>query len=157
MTACLIALGSNLGNRADTLDRAVLMLRDTPDVRLLAVSQWHETEPVGGPAGQSAFLNGAAVIKTELSALSLLQLLQQVEDSLGRIRQEHWGPRTIDLDLLLYGDRQIDLPELKVPHPLMTTRRFVLEPAAEVAPEMIHPTNGLTISQLLQQLVNLQD
>ncbi len=152
MPACLIALGSNLGPREHTLERAVAALGRGPSVRVVAVSRWRATRPVGGPAGQPPFLNGAVLIETALDPQSLLEALASIERELGRTREERWGPRTIDLDLLLYGDRVVESPGLMVPHPSMAWRRFVLEPAAEIAPQMLHPTTGWTIARLLEHL-----
>jgi len=152
MAPCLIGLGSNLEDRRATLDRAVKRLADHPAIRLKATSCWHETPPIGGPPGQRPFLNGAALIETSLSPIDLLGALRQIETDLGRRRNERWGPRSIDLDLLLYGDLVLDTPSLVLPHPRMAWRRFVLGPAAEVAGGMIHPPTGRTIRRLLEHL-----
>jgi 2-amino-4-hydroxy-6-hydroxymethyldihydropteridine diphosphokinase len=151
MTKCLIALGSNLGDRAATLDAAIDALA-ADGVEVTAQSSWQLTLPVGGGNERPQFLNGAALLETSLSPHELLTLLQQVEQQLGRERHERWGDRTIDLDLLLFGDEVIDTQQLTVPHPRMSFRRFVLEPAVEIAAEMVHPTIGWTLAQLLEQL-----
>jgi 2-amino-4-hydroxy-6-hydroxymethyldihydropteridine diphosphokinase len=152
MTRCLIALGSNLGDRAATLDAALVALATAPGVELLGQSSWQLTLPVGGHAGQKEFLNGAAIVETSLPATDVLSLLQQVETQFGRQRDQRWGDRTLDLDLLLYGSAVIDTPSLQVPHPRMSYRRFVLEPAVEIGGEMVHPTIGWTLEQLLDHL-----
>jgi 2-amino-4-hydroxy-6-hydroxymethyldihydropteridine diphosphokinase len=152
MADCLISLGSNLGDRQAILDAAVARLREHPAISELRCSRWHETLPVGGPAGQPPYLNGAARLETSLSPRELLVLLQEIENQFGRQRFERWGPRTLDLDLLLYDDLVINTPELALPHPRMPERRFVLEPALEVAAEMVHPTTGRSIARLLQSL-----
>jgi 2-amino-4-hydroxy-6-hydroxymethyldihydropteridine diphosphokinase len=152
MPVCLIGLGSNLGDRSGLLDAALARLQCHPDIEAVRQSQYHETLPVGGPNAQPAYLNAAAVLQTSLSPQALLAELQQAEADLGRQRIEHWGPRTIDLDLLLYDSLTSTGPDLVVPHPRMAWRRFVLEPAAEVAPEMLHPCTGWTIGQLLDHL-----
>jgi 2-amino-4-hydroxy-6-hydroxymethyldihydropteridine diphosphokinase len=152
MPLCLIGLGSNEGNRQVTLDAAVAELARQPHVTVAAVSSWHETAPVGGPSRQSHFLNGALRVDTSLEPSALLNCLQQIENRLGRRRAEHWGPRTIDLDLLLYDELVLDTPSLVLPHPRMAWRRFVLEPAAEVADTMRHPTIGWTVARLLEHL-----
>lgn len=152
MPACLIGLGSNLGDRRQTLDRAVERIAAKRHIRLTAQSGWHETAPVGGPPGQRPFLNGAAVLQTSLEPEELLALMRKIEADLGRRRDQRWGPRSLDLDLLLYGELVLETCVLKVPHPRMAWRRFVLEPAAEVAGPMVHPTTGWTIARLLEHL-----
>ena len=152
MTKCLIGLGSNLGDRAATLDAAVDALATSGGVQLMRQSSWQLTLPVGGSGPQPEFLNGAALLETSHEATDVLALLQQIETQHGRIRGERWGSRTLDLDLLLYGDAIVDTPSLTVPHPRMSFRRFVLEPAVEIAPQMVHPTIGWTLEQLLSQL-----
>jgi 2-amino-4-hydroxy-6-hydroxymethyldihydropteridine diphosphokinase len=152
MAWCLLALGSNLGDRAELLCRAIDALSRLPHTRLTARSSWHETQPQGGPPGQGPFLNGAALLSTTLSPEALSSELLRIETALGRVRGERWGPRTIDLDLLLYDHEMRDAPELTLPHPRMASRRFVLAPAVEVAPWMVHPTSGWTIAQLLANL-----
>jgi 2-amino-4-hydroxy-6-hydroxymethyldihydropteridine diphosphokinase len=154
MSWCLVGLGSNLADRAETLERAIAHLRATNEVRVAACSRWHATPPVGGPAGQGEFLNGAALLETSLDPLALLAALRQIEQTAGRVRRERWGPRTLDLDLLLYGDLTLDSPELVLPHPRFAVRKFALQPATEVAPEMPHPTIGWTIRQILDHLEN---
>ena len=152
MTTCLVALGSNLGDRAAMLDAAIRDLDSSPDVESLRASAWQLTLPVGGSATQREFLNGAALVETSLSARGLLTLLQEIETRHGRKRHERWGSRTLDLDLLLYGDAVVNSPELTVPHPRMSFRRFVLEPAVEIAAGVIHPTIGWTLERLVDHL-----
>jgi 2-amino-4-hydroxy-6-hydroxymethyldihydropteridine diphosphokinase len=152
MTKCLIGLGSNLGDRAATLDGAIAALSSAPGVELVRASSWQLTLPVGGETSQREFLNGAAVLETSREPANLLELLQQVESQFGRERHERWGSRTLDLDLLLYGDAIIETPTLTVPHPRMSFRRFVLEPAVEIAGEWVHPTIGWTLERLLDHL-----
>jgi len=152
MPTCLIGLGSNQGDRRAMLEAAVARLASHPQVGAVARSAWRETRPAGGPAGQRDFLNGAARLETTLAPEELLAVLRQIEEQLGRRRGERWGPRTIDLDLLLYGDQIISSQELVVPHPLMHERRFVLQPLAEIAPEAVHPVLQMTIAGLLENL-----
>ncbi len=157
MPFCLIALGSNLGNRRDTLRAAVDELDRHDGIRVLRVSRWYETKPVGGPGGQQTFLNGAALLETSRQPRDLFSVLKQTESRLGRVRVQRWGPRTLDLDLLLYNDLRLDTPGLVIPHPRMAWRRFVLEPAAEIAPSMLHPTTGWSMQKLLDHLNTAPD
>ena len=152
MPNALVSLGANLGDRESTLSSACQMLASADGCQVLAVSRWIRTEPVGGPAGQEPFLNGAALLATSLSARGLLELLQHVETAHGRKRTVRWGPRTLDLDLLLYGEAQIDEADLRVPHSGLEFRRFVLEPAAEIAPGMVHPRLGWNLRRLAEHL-----
>lgn len=152
MARCLIGCGSNLGHRREQLDRALELLGFMPGVELVAVSRFRETRPVGGPADQGAFLNGACLIETDLPPRDLLGALFAVENTLHRRREERWGERTIDLDLLLYDDLVVESPELTLPHPRMATRRFVLEPCAEIAAELPFPPSDCTIRDLLDNI-----
>jgi 2-amino-4-hydroxy-6-hydroxymethyldihydropteridine diphosphokinase len=151
-TLALIGLGSNLGDRSRHLDAAVAALAARPDCLVRAVSSYHETAPVGGPPGQGDYLNAAAAVETTLEPLELLHVLQELEKQAGRVRTVHWGERTLDLDLLLYGDRVIATVELQVPHPLMASRRFVLAPLAEIAPEAVDPLTERTVAEMLANL-----
>jgi 2-amino-4-hydroxy-6-hydroxymethyldihydropteridine diphosphokinase len=152
MSLCLMGLGSNVGDRRQTLDEAVARLALYPGVKVVGCSPWQETLPVGGPPSQSSYLNGAVLIETSLSPETLLGVFQRLEAELGRTRDQRWGPRTIDLDLLLYDRLVLTSPWLTVPHPRMAWRRFVLEPAARIAPDMVHPTIGWTLGRLLDHL-----
>jgi 2-amino-4-hydroxy-6-hydroxymethyldihydropteridine diphosphokinase len=152
MARCLIGCGSNLGRRRDLLDRAMELLGCMPGVSVRAVSHYRETVPVGGPPGQPAFLNAACLIDTDLPPAGVLEILAAVERTLQRERTERWAARTIDLDLLLYDDVVLDTPDLTIPHPRMATRRFVLEPAAEIAGEIAFPPTGCTVRDLLDNI-----
>ncbi len=152
MARCLIGLGSNLGDRHAALSAAVSRLRQDARLFLIAKSHWRETNPAGGPCGQPQFLNGAVLIETSLPAQDVLDLLQQIETEQGRMRETTWGPRSIDLDLLLYNEESVQTPRLTVPHPRMAWRRFVLEPAADIAGQMLHVETGWTIARLLGHL-----
>ena len=152
MATALIGLGSNLGDRAAALDKAIGALKTEPLIRVAAVSSYRPSKPVGGPDGQGEFLNGAALLETSLPPEELLATLLRVEDQVGRIRTERWGPRAIDLDLLLYDRVEMKTPALELPHPRMCFRRFVLEPAAEIAPEMVWPVNGWSVAKLRDNL-----
>lgn len=133
MTWVAIGLGSNLGDRKAFLLQALGFLRAHPAISDLRVSRFRETDPVGGPP-QGKFLNAVAVFRTELSPEELFAILQSLEAASGRVRAQRNGPRTLDLDLLLFGAERIDLPHLQIPHPRMAQRPFVLEPLAEVWP-----------------------
>ncbi len=152
-TECAIAMGSNLGDREGRLRGAVEAIASTPGVRNVRVSSFHETEPVG-PITQGLFINAAAIIETTLSARALLERLHEIERTHGRERSDgqRWGPRTLDLDLLLYADAKINEPGLTVPHPRMHERRFVLAPLAELVPSWPVPHKGQTIGGLLASL-----
>jgi 2-amino-4-hydroxy-6-hydroxymethyldihydropteridine diphosphokinase len=147
-----ISLGSNLGDRRNTLERAIAALAETPRVVVRKFSSFRETEPVGGPPGQGMFLNAAAELETRLDPFRLLRVLQEIEVRCGRVRTVRWGARTLDLDLLLFEDRIIKTAELTVPHPRLRMRRFVLEPLAEIAPEAIDPETKRTVAELLASL-----
>jgi 2-amino-4-hydroxy-6-hydroxymethyldihydropteridine diphosphokinase len=149
-TTAFVGIGSNLGDRETNLRRAIELLAAEDGIEVLAVSEIRETEPVG-PVEQGPFLNGAVQVETSLSASELLERLLSVENRLGRVRAERWGPRTIDLDLLLYGDEKIDEPGLTVPHPRLHERRFVLEPLADLDPGLEIPGQG-SASALLAEL-----
>jgi len=149
-----IGLGSNLGERRATLERAAAALAALPRTRRVALSQWYETAPVGGPPGQPSFLNGAALLETALTPRELLAELQALERAAGRdrAREARHGPRTLDLDLLVYGQVQLGEPGLTLPHPRLAERRFVLEPLCEIAPELLVPPDGRRVRELLAEL-----
>jgi 2-amino-4-hydroxy-6-hydroxymethyldihydropteridine diphosphokinase len=150
VTVAYVGLGANIGPREVTLLRAVDLLAEADGMDVVAVSQLRETEPVG-VVDQPRFLNGVVQVETSLSPRALLDLLLEIEASLGRVRGERWGPRTVDLDLLVYGNERIDVPGLRVPHPHLHERAFVLEPLAELAPELDVPGLG-RVSELLAAL-----
>ena len=150
--AAFIALGSNLGDRQRLLDDAVARLRLQAGLEVIRVSTYHETEPVGGPAGQGRYLNAVAEVRTALDPAALLRVLLTIETHLGRVRAERFGPRTIDLDLLLYGQEIVNLPDLTVPHPRMHERAFVLEPLVEIAALAVHPVLQSTAKDLRDRL-----
>ena len=152
MTRAYVGLGSNMGDRERMLWSAVHMLAFNPEVEVVAVSSIRETDPVGF-ADQPRFLNAAVALDTELDARALLELLLSLEIELGRTRDgPRYGPRTIDLDLLLYGALVVDEPDLKVPHPELIRRSFVLVPLVELDPLLVHP---LTHETLLTELSRL--
>ncbi|NJL01751.1 MAG: 2-amino-4-hydroxy-6-hydroxymethyldihydropteridine diphosphokinase [Spirulinaceae cyanobacterium RM2_2_10] len=149
-TLCAIALGSNLGEPLAHVQGAVQCLDQTPTLALQACSRWYSTTAVGPP--QPDYINGCVLVHSQLAPLALLDHLLAIERQFGRIRRERNGPRTLDLDLLLYGDQIIDLPRLQVPHPRMCDRPFVLVPLAEIAPDWHVPNTQHTVRQLLQTL-----
>ncbi|MBA2117187.1 2-amino-4-hydroxy-6-hydroxymethyldihydropteridine diphosphokinase [Bremerella alba] len=152
MPTILIALGANLGDCGASLTLAVDQLASDPDFSLEARSELLTTKPVGGPSGQPDYLNSAAKFSTSLSPDQVHQKLIDIEQSHGRVRIQRWGARKLDLDLLLYGQQITKTPQLTIPHPRMSFRRFVMQPAAEVAAEMLHPELNATIGQLWQHL-----
>ena len=144
----VISLGANIGNPKEQMDLAVAMLREATD--LIAVSTYHRTAPVGGPT-QPDFLNAVCIAESELPAIDLLSLLHGIEKSLGRERAERWGPRTIDLDLIQYGQLISKAAELELPHPRAFERGFVLAPWIEIEPDAVLLTHG-KVAELLEQL-----
>jgi 2-amino-4-hydroxy-6-hydroxymethyldihydropteridine diphosphokinase len=144
-----IGVGANLGDRAATIKAARARLDASGLARVAAASPLHATAPCGGPQGQPAFLNGAWLVASGLGPHQLLALLQGIETALGRTRSVRWGPRTIDLDILLRDDGLVvDSPVLTVPHPLLAERPFVLTPLVAIAGSWRHPVLGRTISEL---------
>ncbi|MCA9002880.1 MAG: 2-amino-4-hydroxy-6-hydroxymethyldihydropteridine diphosphokinase [Planctomycetes bacterium] len=149
-----IALGGNVGEVQATFRRALLRLDRHPGITLLRRSDWMEYPAIGGPADQPPYWNGAILVETTLTPNELLEVMREVETHFGRdrSREEVWGPRTLDLDLLLYADQVVDEPNLHVPHKRMVERRFVLEPLAQIAPDRAIPGADGTVSQCLQRL-----
>ena len=151
MPRAYVALGANLGDRKATLRAAVRLLAEVGGVEVVAVSTLRETDPVG-VVDQPRFLNGAVAVETELEPRELLDVLLDVERRLGRVRDgRRWGPRVVDLDLLIYGDLVVDEPGLRIPHPRLHERRFVLEPLADLDPTLEIPGRG-PVSGLLTEL-----
>lgn len=143
---CAIALGSNLGDSRAILTSALKTLAQTPGMKLKARSSWYQTKAIGPP--QPDYINGCALLEVEMSPQELLEALLSVENKFGRVRRDRWGPRTLDLDLLLYEDTVLDTPHLQLPHPRMRERAFVLIPLAEIAPDWIDPVSGIAIAAL---------
>lgn len=151
MIPVYLGLGSNMGNRKKNLRTACGHIIAIQGILPVRCSQFYKTAPVGGPP-QPVFLNAVFGIKTTLSPHQLLERFQPIETLMGRTRTVKWGPRTIDIDILLYGDKIVDDDRLTIPHPLMHTRLFVLEPLVEIAPNVVHPRLKKTILQLYQEL-----
>lgn len=146
-----VGLGANLGDPPRQLAQALARLAAAEEVEVLAVSKFYLNPPLG-PEDQPWYVNAVAKVRTRLTAEELLRVLQQIEIALGRVRGERWGPRVLDLDLLLYGGEVIFTPELTVPHPEMHRRAFVLAPLAEIAPEAWHPVLKRGAAELLAEL-----
>jgi 2-amino-4-hydroxy-6-hydroxymethyldihydropteridine diphosphokinase len=155
-TRCLIALGSNLGSdlgdRLENLRAGVAGIDDAGGIEVVTVSPLYETAPVGGPENQGPYLNAALTADTTLDAADVLALLHRIEADRERQRVVHWGPRTLDLDLLVHGDVVSDAETLEVPHPRMHQRRFVMVPVCDIAPDLVHPRLGRTMRDLLADL-----
>lgn len=148
-TDAFVGLGSNLADPTAQLARAIARLAALPDTAFVAQSPFYSSRPVG-PQDQPDFVNGAVWLRTDLSALALLDQLQAIEQAHGRERVQHWGPRTLDLDLLLYGNETITSERLTVPHPELTHRDFVLQPLLDLDPQRTLP-DGRTLADLRQQ------
>lgn len=147
----IIGFGSNQGDSVMICRQAVNRLADHPGLELLKVSGLYRTEPVGFKE-QQWFVNGAALFETNLSPEQLLLVLQTIEDRFGRIRRERWGPRTLDLDIIAYGEEIVHLPGIRIPHSRMHERRFVLAPMAEIDPDWRHPVLHLSVLEMLARL-----
>jgi 2-amino-4-hydroxy-6-hydroxymethyldihydropteridine diphosphokinase len=155
LETCLIGLGSNLGDRQGTLEKAVARLRAAPGIYRVEVSRFLETNPVGGPEGQPAFLNAAVTCVASCSPEAMLDRLQAIEHEMGRVREVRWDARTLDLDLLLFGVRRFESDRLTIPHPRLATRRFVLDPAADLAGNWLHPELGMTLNSLSSRIKDI--
>ena len=152
MAICLIALGANIGDKERTIESAIRMISASNSNRILHASKIYQTVPIGGPAGQQSFANAALLVETEETSQQVLNLLLQIEVNFGRQREIRWQARTLDLDLLLYDKQILATARFVLPHPRMTFRRFVLEPAAEIAADLMHPIAEMTIGQLLSTI-----
>ena len=145
-----IALGSNLGESMNTLNSAITSLTKISGITVSTYSSWYQTKPIG--PSQPDYINGCALLEVELEPHQLLKTLLEIEQEFGRKRIQHWGPRTLDLDLILYENLVLDTPDLIIPHPRMRERAFVLVPLAEIAPNWIDPVTQNYILQLLEKV-----
>jgi 2-amino-4-hydroxy-6-hydroxymethyldihydropteridine diphosphokinase len=145
-----IGLGSNLGKPLQQVNTAVTELSALPGTSLIAQSPWYVSRAIG-PGKQPDYINGVVCLRTDMEAETLLNNLQILEERHERLRKEHWGPRTLDLDILLYGDQVIDSPRLQVPHPWLTRRNFVVLPLADIAPNLILP-DSTALDSVLQRI-----
>jgi 2-amino-4-hydroxy-6-hydroxymethyldihydropteridine diphosphokinase len=150
IASCAIALGANLGNPIETLNAAIEVLANHPGLELVGRSSWYQTVAIGPP--QPDYMNGCVVLRTTIQPQELMTLLLTIENQFGRVRQERWGARTLDLDLLLYNDQVLKTEHLELPHPRMTQRAFVLVPLAEIAPDWIDPISLRSIEYLCQRV-----
>jgi len=148
LPTAFLSLGSNLGDRLGNLRRAIKKLKESDEIEVEEISPVYETEPVGGQ-DQGWYLNLVLRVQTSLEPLALLEQLRSVEDGMGRSREEKWGPRKIDLDILLLDDRVVDSERLTIPHPRMHERKFVLVPLTQIAPELLHPRLHKSVEELL--------
>lgn len=145
-----LALGSNLGDSATILENALEKLAQIPEIKLVARSRWYQTAPVGPP--QPDYINGCALLQVQVTPRQLLTILLDIEQESGRVRQQRWQARTLDLDIILFNDLILDSPELQIPHPRMRERAFVLIPLAEIAPQWIDPVTHSAIAQLATKI-----
>ncbi len=146
-----IGIGSNLGDKLKNCLRAIERIQEIPGCSLVARSDFYRTEPFG-VRDQDWYVNGIISLETTITARDLLKHLLEIEEGMGRVREGKWGPRPIDLDILLFGEDMVDDKDLKIPHPFMHLRRFVLVPMVQLAPDLVHPVLGKTMSELVGRL-----
>jgi 2-amino-4-hydroxy-6-hydroxymethyldihydropteridine diphosphokinase len=151
MTTAYIGIGSNLRDKRRNCLRAVEMIEQISGCDLTGSSDWYLTKPVG-VKGQEWYVNGVVSISTKVAPRDLMRRLLSIESDMGRVRTRRWEPRIIDLDILLYGRKIINEEDLRVPHPLMHLRKFVLVPLVQLAPDLIHPSLGVTMAELLGEM-----
>ncbi|CEA02723.1 Bifunctional folate synthesis protein [Jeotgalicoccus saudimassiliensis] len=151
MAIAYLGLGSNIGDREESLNNAIAELSEVPGIQVTKISSRYETKPYGN-TNQPDFINMAVEVDTNLTPLDLLETVLGIEHELGRVRTEIWGPRSIDIDVLLYEDLELKLTDLKVPHPEMHLRSFVIDPLYEIAPKREHPTLHMTVEKIKEQL-----
>lgn len=154
MAMVFVGLGSNMGDRVDNIRQARREMAQLSETILLEDAPLYETTPVGGPAGQDDYVNSVSLIETKQEPRQLLRCLQDIERGLGRLREKEtgrWGPRFIDLDILLWGDAVVEETDLVIPHPRMAQRAFVLTPLADIDADLLHPVLELTVRELLER------
>lgn len=151
MTVVFLSLGSNMGDKVAYLNQAIQSLSQVHETQLVKVSSFYRTV-AWGKIDQDDFVNAVVQLETNLEAIDFLRECQQIEKDLDRVRHEHWGPRTIDIDILLYGEETFNTPDLKVPHPFMIERAFVLVPLAELTEDLVLPNTDQTVLETLAQL-----
>ncbi len=142
-----IGIGSNMGNRKDNCNQGINALKKIKEINIIQCSSFYKTEPVGGPK-QNWFINCVVKAETSLLPEKLLSCLKKLEVKMGRVQSVKWGARIIDFDILFFGDKIVETPSLKIPHPLNHKRRFVLEPMGEIAPDVVHPVFKKSINEL---------
>ncbi|MBO8159751.1 2-amino-4-hydroxy-6-hydroxymethyldihydropteridine diphosphokinase [Thermosyntropha sp.] len=150
-----LGLGTNLGNKKGNLENAIKNIQEIEGIELTGISSLYATAP-WGKTDQEEFLNQVIEIETDIPPLDLLKKLQEIEIKMGRERKEKWGPRNIDIDILLYGEEVMDFEELKVPHPYMRERLFVLVPLIEIRPELVFPDDGAKIGEVLAKALTIE-
>ena len=150
-----IALGSNLGESYTILEKALVSLGEVEGINLISRSHWYKTVAIGPP--QPDYLNGCAILAITLTPEELLKTVLGIEQDFGRVRRERWGPRTLDLDILFYGDSIVKTPTLEIPHPRLRERAFVLVPLAEIAAHWVDPITHQTVQALLEKTIDNTD
>ncbi len=156
MKTAAIGVGSNQGDSIRICRDVFDLLQKHPAIDIIRISSLYRTSPVGFTE-QDRFINAAVLLRTGLEPEALLEMLIETEKDFGRVRTKKWGPRTLDLDIIFYNNIELDLPTLKIPHPLMSERLFVLAPLAEIEPDWVHPKLGLSVKEMLNRILKLDN